>query len=155
MDLERASARAGRRHGAVMAASLAAALAAGPARAETLDAIAVENGSLVGDVNGRLVNARDLIGTTFSDGSFTYSIVDAASDPFLPGLWRYRVTWKAKDARDWDAVCRNSRGSTGWAYAVSAADGPRFVCEDTDVARCLAGTNGLTTQQALNRCVGG
>jgi hypothetical protein len=159
MDLEHAVARAGLRRRSILlaaaAGSCAAVLASAAAAAETLDAIAVQNGSLVGQVNGRTLNARDLAGTSFSDGALVYSIVDVASDPFLPGVWRYRITWKAQDARDWNAMCRNSRGTTGWAYALpSSDDGPRFVCEDTDLALCFAGANGLTAQKAISRCLG-
>ncbi|PWR25601.1 hypothetical protein DKG74_01135 [Zavarzinia aquatilis] len=124
------------------------------AEASPLDAIAVVNGRLTGDINGQIVDSRDLVGSSFQDGPLTYSIVDAASDPFLPGLWRYRITWKADDGRDWNAMCRNSRGSTGWAYAISADDGPRFVCEDTDMAVCFAKANGLSVQRAVALCLG-
>lgn len=152
MGLDRASGHSPAR---LIALVLAVALPCGPATAETLDTLAVQNGTLIGHAGGRAIGSRDLIGTSFSDGAFSYSIVDAASDPFLPGLWRYRVSWKAQGARDWSPMCRNSRGSTGWAYAVSSAVGPRFICEDADVSRCLAGNGGLTAQSAISDCLGG
>lgn len=137
-------------------AALLAVLATLPAAAEarSLDAVAVVNGRLTGKINGQVVDTRDLVGNSFEDGMLTYSIVDAASDPFLPGLWRYRITWKAEGSRDWNAMCRNSRGSTGWAYAVPGESGPHFVCEDTDMAVCFAKANGLSAQRAVALCLG-
>ncbi|PWR23272.1 hypothetical protein DKG75_01495 [Zavarzinia compransoris] len=125
------------------------------ARAEVLDVIAVEGGRLTGNADGRELDTGDLVGTTFLDGLFVYSIVDAVKDPLLPGVWRYRITWRAPDSRAWSAVCRNSRGSTGWAYALPGTDGPRFVCEDTAMAQCLAGAGRLSPQAAFDRCISG
>lgn len=147
---------AGARLDGLKRAAFIVAVAVLPATAEAkpLDAIAVVNGRLTGNINGQVIDARDLVGSSFQDGPLTYSIVDAANDPFLPGLWRYRITWKADDGRDWNAMCRNSRGSTGWAYAVSAEGGPHFVCEDTDMAVCFAKANGLSVPRAVALCLG-
>ncbi len=122
--------------------------------AETMDAIGVQDGRLTGDVDGKRLDAGAVIGTDFDEGGMVYSIIDAANDPFLPGLWRYRVAWRAQSDREWTPMCRNSRGSTGWAY-VSMDDGaPRFTCEDAETARCLGRTSGLTAKKALSTCLG-
>ncbi|MDD3444488.1 MAG: hypothetical protein PHS60_03705 [Zavarzinia sp.] len=135
---------------------LFAALAAMPARADMLQTVAVEDSRLTGEAgDGRKLAAADLIGTTFRDGSFTYAIVGASADPFLHDLWRYRVTWKANDNDGWRALCRNSRGSTGWAYAITGSAPIRFVCEDTAMARCLAQAGIVTAVQAMDRCIAG
>jgi len=125
------------------------------AQGEVLDVIGVEDGRLTGNADGRQLDTGDLVGSTFLDGLFVYSIVDAVKDPLLPGIWRYRVTWRTPDSREWSAVCRNSRGSTGWAYALPGTDGPRFVCEDTAMAQCLAQASRLSPQAAFDRCISG
>lgn len=125
------------------------------AQGEVLDIIGVEDGRLTGNADGRQLDTGDLVGATFLDGLFVYSIVDAVKDPLLPGIWRYRVTWRTPDSREWSAVCRNSRGSTGWAYALPGTDGPRFVCEDTAMAQCLAQSSRLKPQAAFDRCISG
>lgn len=140
----------------VRVAAIVAALAASSTLAEArpLDTVTVVNGRLTGVANGQMLDARDLIGNSFEDGALTYSIVDAASDPFVPGLWRYRITWRAEGSRDWSAMCRNSRGSTGWAYVMAGDGGPHFLCEDSDMAVCFAKANGLSLQRAISLCLG-
>ncbi|MCF4165036.1 hypothetical protein L2U69_05225 [Zavarzinia compransoris] len=109
----------------------------------------------ISHVEDRDRDINSVIGRHFEGGGFFYTVVDAASDPFLPGLWRYRVAWKTDEDTNWRAMCRPSRSSTGWAYVLPGEGSPRFVCEDATMVRCLTRTDVATVRQAMDRCIAG
>lgn len=134
---------------------LSMALFALPAVGDMLDISMPDDDMPVSHVENLDRNGRSVIGKRFEDGGLSYSIVDAAADPFLPGLWRYRVTWRTGDEANWRAMCRPSRESSGWAYVLPGEGPPRFVCEDAAMVRCLTRTDVATVRQAMDRCIAG